>query len=715
MKKQVKLLLTLFAVVLGISFINTNLKAQTDFRQNEMTTNFTQGYDVCTGDINSDGFEDIAAVAKINGGEVAYWLNDGEQNFTMYIVRQNFDGARSVRIVDLDKDGEKDLIAAAWLANKILWWKNDGNENFTEYSIDTNFIGAHTVDIKDVNDDGELDVLCSGFDYYGHEGEIAWWENDGNENWEKHLISDRFQQSPFIYGEDMDGDDDMDVIACGELNDEVYWWENQGNETFAEHMIDEAFDAAHTVLPRDIDGDNDMDILGAACMSSKVAWWENTGYNQFVKHDLGAFPGALWLDAGDMDMDGKIDLVSAGMSAPKLAVWYNQGDNEFTMNLLESGFTSAFVSLPMDMDRDTDLDIVAIGYNSNKISWFMNQLINPDYFMGPESVAFDHDRQRYLVSCAYANKVVQVDKTTHQQQIFIDDIASPLGNCIHDGTFYVSVGQYLKSFDLETGEELFSTYIPCIQHLDGMTCDNNGYLYVIDTGGKIHKVDLATGVPELIVDSGLTNAIQDCIFDPFNNRLLSVGYAVNAPIQAIDLESYEVTTATATPFGYYDGITIDQFGNVYLASHYSPGKIIKYEADLLSYEVISTGHNQPAGLDYNQYDNMLVVPNFTGNSVDWLPIQVTGVEEPRGQNPLHIYPNPNHGKFMLKWEIPLGNHIGIRVVNNTGSQVLHQKLDWKGSLANSAKLNLSNIPEGIYFLTIDNGINSYTEKLVINK
>ena len=464
---------------------------QANFRQYEITSLFTQGYDLCAGDINQDGLTDVAAVGGANGGEVSWWKSTDNVTFVKYIVKTGMSGARSVRITDLNNDGNNDLVAAAWQANDIIWWENDGNQNWTEHVIDTNFVGAHTIDIKDMDEDGKKDVLCSGFDYYGHHGEIAWWRNDGDGNFTKYLISDRFQQSPFIYAEDMDGDDDLDVIACCELNDEVYWWENDGNEVFTEHAIDTAFDAAHTVLARDADDDGDMDILGAACMGSRMAWWENQGYNNFAKHDLGSFPGALWLDAADFDMDGKTDLVGGGMSSPQLAIWYGLGGGEFNKQFIPSGFTSAFAVIPYDVDFDNDFDLVAIGYSSNKISWFMNQAVNPDYIDAPESVAFDVENQRYLVSSCHYNAIVSMDKTTHEQALFIPNIYQPLGNCIYDGVLYVSTTSYLKGYDLETKEEVFSVQIPCLQHLDGMTTDDSGFLYVIDTGGKIHKIGRA--------------------------------------------------------------------------------------------------------------------------------------------------------------------------------------------------------------------------------
>ena len=703
------LTITLLVLLFG------TVQGQTDFRQFEINNQFTHGCDVFVEDINGNGHKDIIAVAGVNGGEIAWWENDGEQQFeTKHIIIQNLDGVRSVRAIDLDGDEDMDIVAAAWIENDILWWENDGSQNWTEHAVDTNFIGAHTIDIKDMNGDGHLDVLCSGFDFYGKEGEIAWWKNDGSQNFTKMLISERFQQSPFIYGEDMDGDDDLDIIACGELTNELLWWENTGNDEYTEHIIDENFNGAHTVIARDVDGDNDMDILGAACLGSRMVWWENNGYNDFEKHDLGAFAGALWLDAADMDLDGDVDLVGGGMGTSRIAVWYNDGNSNFTKIFLNDIFSSLFCVIPTDLDQDTDIDIVGVGYNSNMVAWSMNQMINPDYLDAPESVAFDHTNDRYLISCIDANAIVAMDKTTFAQEIFIDDIYHPTGSCICDGVLYVATGETLKGFDLETKEEVLSIEIPCIQHLDGMTTDDQGNLYVIDTGGKIHKVELSTGNHTCIVDSGLTQWIQDCIFDPANNRLLSVGWAAGAPVQAINLQTYQVTTATTTPFGYYDGITIDQYGNVYLASHQSPGKIIRYDADFGAYEIISQGHSEPAGLDFNKYSNILAVPNYSGDNVDFIPVQTIGIGNDRKSTevPLNIYPNPSNGIFMLKLDVPMQNAIEISISNSAGQEVIHQKHS-KCETNSIYNFDLSSYPKGIYYLNLQNCDEQHFKKIII--
>ncbi|MEE4257761.1 MAG: T9SS type A sorting domain-containing protein [Bacteroidales bacterium] len=345
------------------------------FQQHIVADNFIDGYDVWPYDLNNDGCIDILACGNSNGGQVAYWLNDGTGNFTQTILKEGLSGARSVRAEDMNGDLLPDIVCGAWMANDVVYFEAEGDGSYTEHIVDNDFKGAHTIDLKDVNGDGLLDILCSGFDYYGHNGEIAWWENNGEDSisWAKHLISDRFQQSPFIYGEDMDNDGDVDVIACGELNDEILWWENDGTGEFiGEHMVDSLFYSAHTVIARDIDQDSDMDILAAGCMQTKLAWYENDGSQNFIKHNLTPNGGDLWLDAADLDLDGDMDLVCAAMSCSNIRWYENDGNQQFSRYNVDGTFTSGFSVIPVNMDADGDIDLLAIGRTSDKISWFEN-------------------------------------------------------------------------------------------------------------------------------------------------------------------------------------------------------------------------------------------------------------------------------------------------------------------------------------------------------
>ena len=91
----------------------------------------------------------------------------------------NFALTRSVYAADIDGDGDLDVLGAALSADDIAWWRNgDSNgggdgSSWTETTIDGNFGAAHSVYAVDLDGDGDLDVLGAAI----FDDDIAWWRN----------------------------------------------------------------------------------------------------------------------------------------------------------------------------------------------------------------------------------------------------------------------------------------------------------------------------------------------------------------------------------------------------------------------------------------------------------------------------------------------------------------------------------------------------------
>ncbi|CAN0546515.1 unnamed protein product, partial [Ectocarpus sp. 8 AP-2014] len=99
------------------------------------------GKDVVTADIDGDGDIDIIS-ASFDGNHTAgnfpdgriLWLeNDGSGSFAEGRDVGLLDSARNVVAVDLDKDGDIDLVACENVGGHIVWYENtDGTGNFSE-------------------------------------------------------------------------------------------------------------------------------------------------------------------------------------------------------------------------------------------------------------------------------------------------------------------------------------------------------------------------------------------------------------------------------------------------------------------------------------------------------------------------------------------------------------------------------------------------------
>ncbi len=83
------------------------------------------------GDLDNDGDTDIITAAgdpiSGNWGEITYRLNDGEQNFEEFILVESFYGPIGpdcFLVIDLDQDGDLDILATATLFPMLAWFEN---------------------------------------------------------------------------------------------------------------------------------------------------------------------------------------------------------------------------------------------------------------------------------------------------------------------------------------------------------------------------------------------------------------------------------------------------------------------------------------------------------------------------------------------------------------------------------------------------------------
>ena len=188
------------------------------------------------------------------------------------------------------------------------------------------------------NGDGDNDVLSAS----AGDNTIAWYENtDGRGTFGgKNVITANAADARSVYGCDLDGDGDIDVLSASAADDKIAWYENiDGRGAFVDqNVIADRADGAQSVFATDLDRDGDMDVLSTSAGDNTIAWYENTdGKGSFGGRRLISVRanGATSVNAIDLDRDGDADVLSVAAGDGKVTWHENRplgdanGDGDF--------------------------------------------------------------------------------------------------------------------------------------------------------------------------------------------------------------------------------------------------------------------------------------------------------------------------------------------------------------------------------------------------
>ncbi|MBD3384817.1 T9SS type A sorting domain-containing protein [candidate division KSB1 bacterium] len=251
--------------------------------------------------------------------------------------------------------------------------------------------------------------------------------------------------------------------------------------------------------------------------------------------------------------------------------------------------------------------------------------IAQNLYDNPESVVYDAVRNRYLVSNTGSGRIVAVDSNGTQSS-FNNDQSSIRGLHIMGDTLYAAANAGVVAFDLAGGTKLFTIAITGRAFLNDITSNGEDLLYVTDTGGgviyKVHPADQWYDT----VANGLSSP-NGIYYDEANHRLVVCYWRANSPISTVNPLSGTVTTLVNTTYSNLDGLTMDKEGRFYVSSAGS-GSVYRYDNAFADpAELFSTGHAAPADIYFDPVNDVLAVPNFNANSVDFIPVEPPAIPQ----------------------------------------------------------------------------------------
>ena len=185
-------------------------------------------------DIDGDGDIDVMSVNYLSN-QLSYYPNSrigGPQPSVRHLTSASQTrGPRNLRTGDINGDGVLDMISTSVLDGKVAWYRGTGRGNFASqqiihrYQTGANEQGPRGLDVVDMDGDGDLDVLSTS--EVG--SSVCFHENTGSGSFSQPvIITNRANGVNLVTTIDMDGDGDLDVVSASPGDNKIAWYEQLG-------------------------------------------------------------------------------------------------------------------------------------------------------------------------------------------------------------------------------------------------------------------------------------------------------------------------------------------------------------------------------------------------------------------------------------------------------------------------------------------------------
>jgi hypothetical protein len=251
------------------------------------------------GQLNKDTLSDIVVCEFGNmSGQLSWFENRGNGKYLKHVLRP-LPGAIRTQIVDVDKDGDPDIVALMAQGDEgIFIYYNKGSGQFEEKRV-LQFppsYGSNYFELADFNKDGYPDILATNGDngdyppilkpYHG----TRIYLNDGQNNFKEKAFLPQNGVGKAM-ARDFDGDGDLDIASISYFPDydhspdeSFIYWENRGELSFQSFSFKEASIGRWLTMDvGDLEGDGDLDILlgNAKFPLGKVPRWLMDKWNKY--------------------------------------------------------------------------------------------------------------------------------------------------------------------------------------------------------------------------------------------------------------------------------------------------------------------------------------------------------------------------------------------------------------------------------------------------
>ena len=337
------------------------------------------------GDINGDGQVDVVSsgegpldrgTAPANAG--LYWYE--YPTWAKHAIDANGTFADDMQLVDVDGDGDLDIVVPEDGAKEVRWYENprpNGNPRTDPWKVHViggytrfQFEEAHDVEVVDLNGDGKVDVVIANQKWEAPRPsnkpeQVVFFQNNPD-SWTAVVVSNTYGEGTCLA--DLNGDGRVDIVKAG------WWLENPKDpihDTWKQHWLFRGWPDRAGVTVADINQDGRPDVvLSASDSAGRLSWFEaptdaiRGTWKEHLIQDHVDYVHTF--KVADVNNDGIPDVVFAEMqdSAQKrVGFFLNQGKGK-SWKLQVVANTGSHNIRVADVDHDGDIDIIGANWDT---------------------------------------------------------------------------------------------------------------------------------------------------------------------------------------------------------------------------------------------------------------------------------------------------------------------------------------------------------------